>query len=58
MLEERTAGTNVSGPGGKRFAPLAPLFAVKLCERGLGFELLFLFATVENFEKELGYGIG
>jgi hypothetical protein len=33
---------------------LTPLFAIELFESGLRFELLFLFATVEDFEKKLG----
>src|ERR1700691_6207200 len=51
VFEERAAQANAAGPDGQRFAPLAPLFAVEIFEYGLGFVLLLVFATAEDFKK-------
>lgn len=54
VLEQSIAGAEVGGAGGKRLAPLAPLFLVEIGESGLGFVLLFAFAGFEDFEESLG----
>src|SRR5208337_144024 len=54
IFEEGAARSKADGARGKRFAPVAPLFAIELGERGLGFALLDLLATVEDIEQRLG----